>query len=104
MLLQSQNGVINVLPALMPSLKAGSFTGLVARGGLEVATAWADGKVTNVTVESRLGNPLNVTLGTGQVFYLKDGGTAGGMNRNSTGTRYISMHTKRDAKYSFIAV
>lgn len=92
--------MINILPALMLSSKAGSFTGLVARLGFEVAAAWADGKVTNVTVESMLGNPLDVTRGTGQVFYLKDGGTAGGMSRNSTGTRYISIHTKRDAKFS----
>lgn len=51
MLIQSQNGVIHLLPAL-PSAwaSAGSVTGLRARGNVTVDVAWKDGRVTKYRV------------------------------------------------------
>ncbi|MBR6771772.1 MAG: glycoside hydrolase family 95 protein [Clostridia bacterium] len=51
MLLQSQGAEIELLPALPPSWKNGSFRGFRARGGKTVSCVWKDGKVESYTVE-----------------------------------------------------
>lgn len=56
MLLQSQDGVIRILPALPQRWPAGSFSGLVAQGGFIVATDWHAGQADNVQIHSRQGN------------------------------------------------
>lgn len=50
MLLQTQNGYLQLLPALPAAWSHGSFSGLCIRGGAEVACAWADGHITRATL------------------------------------------------------
>ena len=52
MLLQSQTGEIELLPALPKEWPTGSISGLRARGGYEVGLAWQDGKLTSVNVKN----------------------------------------------------
>ena len=50
MLLQSHAGEVHFLPARPRAWADGAFTGLRARGGLEVDLAWAAGRATSATV------------------------------------------------------
>jgi alpha-L-fucosidase 2 len=61
MLLQSQNGTIELLPALPDAWKNGKVSGLRARGGFQVDIAWQNGKLTSVSVRSDLGEPCCVS-------------------------------------------
>ncbi|MBN2450543.1 MAG: glycosyl hydrolase, partial [Lentisphaeria bacterium] len=61
MLLQSQDGVITLLPACPEAwAKEGSFSGLRARGGFAVACSWRDGTVTSYRITSP--TPRKVTV------------------------------------------
>lgn len=64
MLLQSHDGVVELLPALPDAWKAeGEVKGLKARGGFEIADmAWKDGKIVRLTIKSDLGGNLRLRL------------------------------------------
>ena len=62
MLLQSQNEVIEVLPALPRAWKNGSVTGLKAVGNFTVDVAWKNLLPSEVKIVSHLGQPLRVKV------------------------------------------
>ena len=69
MLMQSNMGFINLLPALPDAWAEGSVDGLVARGNFEIAMSWTKGGITSATIESRNGGEAviladNITLAT----------------------------------------
>ena len=60
MLLQSHDKAVHLLPALPESWKSGSVSGIVARGGFEVAMEWREGQLQKAIFTSRLGGNLRI--------------------------------------------
>jgi len=81
MLLQSHNGVIQILPALPVAWPDGSIKGLRARGGFEVYIEWENGIMTTTTIYSNADNNccikykdkvVNLELKKGDIITLND--------------------------------
>ena len=70
MLIQSQAGEINLLPALPDAWAAGSVKGLRARGGFVVDITWKGGKVINYRIASENGENVLVRV-NGEVKTVK---------------------------------
>ncbi|KAL4864267.1 hypothetical protein BDV12DRAFT_205848 [Aspergillus spectabilis] len=88
LLLQSQSGVVHLLPALPTAVPTGSVTGLVARGGFLVDIEWKGGALNKATIKSLLGDELTL---------LVDGGTSLYVN----GKKYRGpVTTKKGRKYT----
>jgi alpha-L-fucosidase 2 len=60
MLVQSQQGYIDLLPALPTALPNGELKGICARGGFVSNLVWKDGKLQSVDVLSKTGNTCTI--------------------------------------------
>ncbi|MEO1011560.1 MAG: glycoside hydrolase family 95 protein [Bacteroidota bacterium] len=63
MLIQSHLNKIDLLPALPDKLSEGTITGVCARGGFELSFSWEKGKLKQVNVLSKAGNPCILKYG-----------------------------------------
>ncbi|MFA6482343.1 MAG: glycoside hydrolase family 95 protein [Bacteroidales bacterium] len=63
MLMQSHEGMIDLLPALPTEWGAGRFKGVCARGAFELDMNWKDGKITSVEVLSKDGQVCRIKTG-----------------------------------------
>ena len=99
MLLQSQSGVIDILPALPKAWPQGSVHGLKARGDVIVDIAWNEGRATHVILHA--GHDGAITLRTplfGGKFTLTDAVSGKPVELTGTGERR-SFTAHRNARY-----
>lgn len=62
MLLQTQNGFIDVLPALPDEWKNGKISGLKTYGGFEISIIWENNKAKEVMIKSGLGGNCRIRI------------------------------------------
>ncbi len=72
MLLQSHSGEITLLPCLPDELPRGKVSGLMARGGFEVAIEWQDNRLSHATIQSKLGNSAKIRYGAKVIEFSMD--------------------------------
>ena len=60
MLLQSHDNAVHLLPALPDDWREGEVKGLQARGAFTVDMAWAEGKLQQATITSKIGGTLRL--------------------------------------------
>ena len=76
MLMQSRDGVIELLPALPEPWKDGKVSGLCARGGFEVSFEWKGGKVRSCSIKARKNGTVTLLYNSQQkTLKLKAGQT-----------------------------
>lgn len=63
MLVQSHEGVIDLLPALPDEWTEGEFDGVCARGGFELDMKWGDHTITGLSVLSKAGKTCRINAG-----------------------------------------
>ena len=73
MLIQSQDGNIELLPALPDLWHTGSFKGLRARGGATIDAKWTDKKIEILTITATAENTFRIKVPSNSVFLSKNG-------------------------------
>ncbi len=98
MLLQSQNGYVEPLPAIPSNWSNGSYTGLVARGNFEVSAAWENGLATSFNILSNKGERLTIKYPsiTNAKVYTADGKA---VDFDVVGQDLIAFDTTAGEKY-----
>lgn len=96
MLLQSETGAVELLPALPKAWSTGSVKGLVARGNFEVSMDWKDSKVQKAAILSNKGE--NLKLEGMDVYCIADeNGKTMEYTANTDGS--VEMATEAGATY-----
>ncbi len=76
MLLQSQSGLLHLLPALPKRFPTGSVRGIRARAGCVVDMIWDKGELTRAVVHSTWGTSCKVRYGdNAATLNIKEGGS-----------------------------
>lgn len=95
MLLQSQGGVVRLLPALPGAWPNGQVNGLRARGGFTVGMAWAQGSLTRATILSDAGQPCIVRCGAAALSVRDAAGQAVKTEAQAGGLRFETRAGER---------
>ena len=69
MLIQSQSGLIELLPALPTVLSSGTIKGVCARGGFVIDMKWSEGKLEAVSITSTAGNECLIRYKEKQIHF-----------------------------------
>jgi alpha-L-fucosidase 2 len=98
MLVQSHEGVIDLLPALPDEWNEGRFAGVCARGGFELDMKWQHKSITEVNILSKAGNICRIDAGSN--FRITSHGKAIASKTNKDGS--IEFQTVIGGLYKLI--
>lgn len=99
MLLQSQEGYIEPLPALPAAWGTGGYSGLVARGNFEVSVTWSDREISRFEVLSLSGEPCRIRYPDAATARIEDSdGKAVSVSRESADV--IRFETQPGIRYA----
>ena len=101
MLLQSHVGEIDLLPGVdFRRWPTGSFQGLRARGGFEVAVRWDNGRIVRADIDSKLGGPVVVRSGSTPSKVLDASGKEVSVEQRDNGA--IRLETQAGESYQLV--
>lgn len=100
MLVQSHEGIIELLPALPSEWSEGSFKGVCVRGGFELDMAWTDKKITSVGILSKSG--MLCKINTGAKFKIISNGKEVAIKSNNDGS--IQFETTIGQVYQLVKI
>jgi len=95
MIMQSHEGVIDLLPALPKEWSAGHFEGLCTRGAFELDVEWNDGKIVSVEILSRKGQTCRIN--PKEIVKVTNRGKRVSTKKEKDGT--IEFSTKAGERY-----
>lgn len=100
MMMQSNVGYINILPAIPDEWDTGSVNGIVARGNFELGIDWDEGKATEIRVLSKNGNKCVIQhIGIYKATVTDSKGTRVQFSKEQKANR-ISFDTKEGETYT----
>lgn len=99
MLLQSQNGCVELLPALPKAWKNGEVKGLAARGGFVIDIIWKNNKTQKVIVKSNVNNKCIIR----SAIALKGKGMAE-KSREQSGNYILEFNAEKGKAYELSPV
>lgn len=100
MLVQSHEGVIDILPALPNEWANGNFDGICVRGGFELKMGWKDKIVTDLEILSKAGNLCKLEIKGN--FKVMEGGQEIPVKTNKDGS--FQFETDKDKTYKIIRI
>jgi alpha-L-fucosidase 2 len=102
MLLQTHDGAVSFLPALPRAWSTGSFTGLMARGAIEVDAHWRDGRMHRAVLRPRTDVDVRLRAPAGQsVAGITEAGSAVRITPVEDGTSTAALRAGRVYDISF---
>lgn len=93
MLIQAQEGYVELLPCLPVEWKDGSFSGLCVKGGAEVSAEWKDSRVVKASLKATADNLFRLQVPAGKDYTVRLNGKK--FAANLDGNRCVVAYLKK---------